>query len=346
MSPSRPGRAGKLIRGAGLVILSLALLCASVWGAGLLYFTDPFGAGARAATATLPVIVGFGVIVSLFVARWRRAGLVAAAVMVAILVACWSAIRPSNEREWHADVARLAYAEIRGDLVTVRNIRNFDYRTETDYTTRYYDRTFDLRKLDGVDLVAVYWMGPAIAHLFVTFGFGDEHLAVSIEARKERSESYSTLGGFFRQYELIYVVGDERDLIRLRSNYRNDPPEDVYLMRINAPIENGRRFFLDYIEAINSLHDRPRFYNTLLTNCTTNILLHSRVNEGHLAYSWKVLMSGYAPEYVYEAGRLDTSLPYPELMRRSRINDAARAADQASDFSRRIRAGLPGMELR
>ena len=137
--------------------------------------------------------------------------------------------------------------------MTVHNIRNFDYRTETDFTPRYYDRTFDLRKLDSVDLVSVYWMGPAIAHLFVTFDFGDDHLAISIEARKERTEGYSTLGGFFRQYELIYIVGDERDVIRLRTNYRKDPPEDVYLMRLKAPIENGRRFFLEYMND----HQRP-----------------------------------------------------------------------------------------
>jgi hypothetical protein len=141
-------------------------------------------------------------------------------------------------------------------------------------------------------------------------------------------------------------VGDERDVIRLRTNYRKDPTEDVYLMRINAPIENGRRFFLEYMNAINRLAAQPEFYNTLLTNCTTGILLHTRVNPGHLGYSWKILVSGYAPEYAYDAGRLDTSLPFSELMRRSRVNDAAHAADQAPDFSRRIRAGLPGMEAR
>jgi len=138
-------------------------------------------------------------------------------------------------------------------------------------------------------------------------------------------------------------VGDERDLIRLRTNYRKDPPEDVYLLRVKGPIENGRRFFLEYIDAINRLRAQPEFYNTLLTNCTTGILMNARVNPDHLAYSWKILVSGYAPEYVYETGRLDTSLPFRDFMRRSQINDAARAADSAPDFSRRIRAGLPGM---
>jgi hypothetical protein len=185
-------------------------------------------------------------------------------------------------------------------------------------------------------------MGPAIAHVFVSFGFGDDHVAVSVEARREEGEGYSSIQGFFKRFELIYVVGDERDLIRVRTNYRRDPPEDVYLYRVRAPVENIRRLFLEYVRAINELAERPRFYDTLTTNCTTTVALHTRVNPGHLPLSWKVLLSGHAAEYVYEEGRLDTSLPFAELQRRSRVNDAARAADQAPDFSRRIRAGLPG----
>jgi hypothetical protein len=191
-----------------------------------------------------------------------------------------------------------------------------------------------------VDLVAVYWMGPAIAHLFVTFGFGDQHLAISVEARKERSKAYGTLPGFFRQYELIYVVADERDVIRLRTNYRQSPPEDVYVFRVAGPRENSRRVFLDYVRAINDLRERPRFYNTLTTNCTTMIRAHAAVNHSAIPYSWKILFSGYAPEYAYEQGRLDRTLSFEELKRRSLVNARAQAADQAPDFSQRIRAGL------
>jgi hypothetical protein len=223
----------------------------------------------------------------------------------------------------------------------MRNVRNFDYRTETDFTPRYEDRTYDLRRLDRVDLVAVYWMGPAIAHLFLSFGFGDDYLAVSIEARKERGEGYSSLGGFFRQYELIYVVADERDVIRLRTNYRRDPPEDVYIYRAQGPPENARLVFLDYVRSINELAQRPAFYNTLTSNCTNVIYTHASVNPGHVPFSWKILLSGYAPEYIYDRGRLDRSLPFEELRRRSLVNAAAQAADQAPDFSRRIRAALP-----
>jgi hypothetical protein len=177
----------------------------------------------------------------------------------------------------------------------------------------------------------------------VSFGFvGDRYVAVSIETRKERGEAYSTIAGFFKQYELVYVVGDERDLIRVRTNYR-EPREDVYVYRVRAPRENLRRVFLDYLRELNALGDHPAFYNTLTTNCTTSILVHTRVNPGAPPFSWKVLLSGYLPEYTYELGRLDTSLPFDELRRRSRVNESAQAADRDPDFSRRIREGLPGM---
>jgi uncharacterized protein DUF4105 len=185
-------------------------------------------------------------------------------------------------------------------------------------------------------------MGDAIAHIIVSFGFAErDFVAVSIETRRERSEGYSNVRGFFRNYELYYVVADERDLIGLRARHRQNPPEDVYLFRTNAPRENVRRAFLDYMREINSLKERPQFYNTLTTNCTTGVLGHARVNAAAPTYSWKILLSGYTPLYVYENGRLDTTIPFDELKRRSRINEAARAAGDAPDFSVRIRAGVP-----
>ena len=336
-------RAGTLIL---LIVIGVAIAASSLWGTGMLFFAGPGGPTLRAALAIALVVVALLAIGALRWRRWRWRAVAVFAVVLALLGGWWNTMRPSNDRDWQPEVARLPEATIEGELVTVHNIRNFDYRTETDFTRRYYDRTFDLRRLDRMDLVAVYWMGPAIAHLFLTFGFSGDYLAISIEARKERGEGYSSLGGFFRQYELIYVVGDERDLIRLRTNYRKAPPETVYLFQVHGPIENGRRLFLDYVRAINDLRARPRFYNTLTTNCTNVIFLHTRVNPGHPPFSWKILLSGYAPEYAYETGRLDRSLPFEELRRRSQINAVARAAGQDPDFSRRIRAELPGTEPR
>jgi len=178
--------------------------------------------------------------------------------------------------------------------------------------------------------------------VLVSFGFADGHyLAISIEARKEKGEGYSSVQGFFRQYELYYVVADERDVIRLRTNYRHDPPEEVYLYRVRSSAGIRQRFFLEYLRKINALKEQAEFYNSLTTNFTSDIWLHSRVNPAHLPYSWKILLSGHVPEYLYENGLLDTSLPFEALERRSHINERAHAADQAEDFSQRIRAEQP-----
>ncbi|HUM14964.1 MAG TPA: DUF4105 domain-containing protein [Candidatus Nitrosotalea sp.] len=332
----------RLLIGTARWLVVLAALGITGWGALALAIVGPGGDTGRLVLAAVYGLAGLAAAIALVMRRGVRVALPVFAVALVAIGLWWNSLKPSNERDWQPEVAKLAYATINGDLVTVHNIRNFDYRTETDFTPAYYDKTFDVTKLDSVDLVAVYWMGPAIAHLLLSFGFGDDHLAISIEARKEKGEGYSSAKGFFRQYELYYVVADERDVIRVRTNYRKDPPEDVYIYRVVGPPENGRRVFLEYMRRLNRLREHPEFYNTLTTNCTTAILTNTRVNPESLPFTWKVLLSGYTPAYVYESGRLDRSLPFEELQRRSLVNAAGKAADQAPDFSRRIRAGLPG----
>jgi hypothetical protein len=330
--------------GRALIILLLSILLAAMtaWGALAIYYSNLPGEGLRTILAALFAFFGIALLIWYLFSTKRTRPCLTFFVVFLLLVAWWSTIPASQDRDWAPEYAKPAYATIKGDLVTIHNIRNFDYRTETDFTPRYYTKTLDLRQLDSVDVIASYWMGDAIAHIFLSFGFaGKDFIAISIETRRERHESYSTIAGFFKQYELFYVVADERDLIRLRTNYRKDPPENVYLYRTRAPAANARRLFLDYIREINSLAKNPDFYNALTTNCTTSILTHTRVNEGGLPLSWKVLLSGYIPQYLYEQSGIDTSLALEELKRRSHINAAAQAADDAPDFSQRIRAGLP-----
>ncbi len=319
----------------------LATAVATGWGALALFYLAPESPTVRAALAWGFAALGLLTLGALAAGRGRRVAALAFAAAFVLVLVVWGSATPSNDRDWQPEVAVLPYATFDGDLVSLHNIRNFDYRTETDFTPAYYDRAFDLRRLDRVDLIAVYWMGPAIAHLFVSFGFGDEHLPISIEVRKTRSKKYSTLAGLFRQYELYYVVADERDVVRVRTNYRKSPPEEVYVFRVVGSPENARRVFLDYMRDINTLREHPRFYNTVTTNCTTMILAHTTVNPGHLPYSWKTLLSGYTPEYAYDRGRLDGSLLFEELKRRGHINALAQAADKAPDFSQRIRVGMP-----
>ena len=248
-------------------------------------------------------------------------------------------LRPSNARDWQPDVARVATAEIQGDRVTVRNVRNFRYRSETDFDERWEERRLDLTGLDGLDIFFSYWGAPLIAHTIMSWSFADgQHLAISIETRKTKDQEYSTVAGFFRQYELIYVAADERDVIELRTNFRG---EDVYLYRLRTTQRAAKILLLDYLDEVNALAREPRWYNALLTNCTTAIRQRVIHSGGKMPLSWRLLANGYLPELLYERGSIDTTRTFPELKAMSRISDRARAAGSAEDFSARIRAGLP-----
>ena len=326
----------------GIAFLGLVVTGAMLWGALAIYYSPLPGEPLRLGLAAAFALGTLGAFVFL---RSRRRTLIGFAVAFAALLLWWTSIEPSNQRDWQTEVAVLPYATRDGDLVTLRNVRNFDYRTEQDFAARYDDRTFDLRELDAVDLIAVYWAGDAIAHIMISFGFAGDHVAMSIETRKEKGEAYSSIAGFFKQYELIYVVGDERDLIRVRTNYRR-PEEQVYLYRTRAPPESARRLFLEYVERINRLKEQPEFYNTLTTNCTTDVWFLVRALSDRFPLDWRVLLSGYFPAYAYDLGSLDTSLPFAALKAESLINAKAHAADPDPDFSQRIRAGLPRPPVR
>jgi len=327
-------RLGKLF---GVGLLGIIVTGMTLWGVGALSYAPlpaPLGHGLAAALGLAPAGAFLGL-------PHRRRTLLGFVLVWGVLVGGWRTITPSNDRDWQPDVAGLATATLDGERVTVHNLRNNAYRTDTDCTPRSYDKTFALRRLESMDLISSYWAGNAIAHLFVSFGFGgQDYVAISEETRKAQGEEYSTLAGFFKQYTLINVVADERDVIRVRTTYRQ-PHEQVYLYRLRLTPMEVRRLFLDYVQGINRLATHPTFSNTLTPTCTTTIWMPTRAVGGTARYTWHILFSGYAPAYVYERGRLDTSLPFAELKRLSLINARAQAAGAAPDVSQRIRAGLP-----
>ena len=327
------------LRMLGILLIACLLVGLTGWGTLAIHYGDSQTSTLQTVLASGFALAGLVALIGIWIKPWRRRVLTIYIVLFIIVLSWWFSITPSNDREWVVETAKLPYAVINEDQVTVHNIRNFSYRSETDFTLAYYDKTFDLTKLDSVDVFAVYWMGPAIAHTIISFGFGGEdYLAVSIEARKEQGEGYSTLKGFFRQYELIHIVADERDVIRLRTNFRNDPPEDVYRYSVQGPPELARQFFLSYLKAINEAKVQPSFYNTLLSNCTNVIWAHAHINPERVPFSWKVLASGYTPEYLYEMGKLDNSVPFAELRLQGYVNPVAQALGDIPDFSQRIRA--------
>lgn len=329
----------KLLIGMSLALLLIAI---STWGVLALYFGDSETGWLQIYLASAFGLFSFVALIGLLLSRWRYRWLLGHIAVFLLVLLWWLGISPSNDRDWQVDVSQLPFATLDGNKVTVHNIRNFEYRSEFDYTPAYYDKTFDIDKLNGVDLFAFYWMGPAIAHTILSFDFADQgSLAVSIETRKQRNEEYSTIKGFFRQYELIYIVADERDVIRLRTNYRHNPPEQGYVYKGLGSKANGQRLFLEYLRIINELHDNPSFYNTLLDNCTIAIWFRTMVNAEHLPFSWKILLSGYLPEYLYESKRIDHQLPFAALQQQAHINQRAQAADKAADFSKQIRLTSP-----
>jgi hypothetical protein len=251
----------------------------------------------------------------------------------------WLTLKPRQYRDWKPEVAQTAFATREGDLVTFHNVRNFNYRTEQMFSSRYETRQVDLRQLRAVDLFICYWGSPYMAHPIVSYDFGSEgRICFSIETRPVKGQAYSALGGLYRQFELIYIVADERDVVRVRTNYRKN--EDVYLYRLRA--KDPRKSFLEYVDTVNALHESPRWYNAVTENCTSAIR-QQRTADERFSWDWRMLVNGYVDQWLYERGAIDRSLPFAELKERSHINEKAHAADQAADFSERIRVGLPGM---
>ena len=323
------------------ILVAIPVLLVTLWWALALYFAAP---GPAVLQVVLAALFALGTVALLVWLRPFRLALGLWAVALAVVLFWWSTIRPSNEGDWQPDVARLPSAAIEGDKLIVHNLRNVDYRSETDYTVRYEDRTYDLSKLRGLDLFMIYWGSPLIAHTIMSWQFdGSPPLAISIETRKRVGQEYSTVGGFFKQYEIIYVVADERDVIRLRTNYRNDGQgEEVYLYRLKTPPPQARALLLEYVRSMNELVDHPEFYNALTDNCTTSIRrLVTHVVPNAPPFDWRLIANGYGDELMYERGNVETRMPFAELKARSRINAKAKAADQDPLFSLRIREGVP-----
>lgn len=312
-----------------------AALCAA-WAVGALYFDFPWG-GPFAAILFLVALLAIVIFV-----RGKLLKLTIVFGAFAVVVSWWLTLKPSNDRAWQPDVARTAWAEINGDEVTIHNVRNCDYRTATDFTPNWETRTVRFSQITGMDLAINYWGSPWIAHPIVSFQFSDGlPLCFSIETRKTIGQQYSTLEGFYRQYTLIYVVADERDCIRVRTNYRH---EDIYLYHTLASPAQARERFREYINALNALHEGPRWYNAITNNCTTSIRTQRAVNL-RARWDWRILLNGKADEMLYQDHAVATGgLSFAELKQRSLIDERARAADQNPDFSNIIRQGLPGSD--
>ena len=325
----------KVLRAIGTTVRWLILALLTLWALAALY-VDVRIAALRIPLTLIYALGIFTVLFKLKRSRWAAALCLAG---FCIVLAWWLTLKPSNDDDWQSDVDRTAWAEMDGDRVTIHNLRNCDYRTETDYANCWSDRTIYLSQIRAADLFLTNWGIRFASHPIVSFQFGDnQHVAFSIEARYKAGQEYSTILGFFRQYGLIFVAADERDVIRLRTNYRKD--EEVYMYRVHVQPEVARSMFLTYVSYLNKLKDHPEWYNELTRNCTTTLdrQLAADVNNPQ-PWNYQFILNGTLDELLYDRGRLVTGgLPFPELKQREHINAAAQAANHSPDFSALIRA--------
>jgi Domain of unknown function (DUF4105) len=323
-------------------LLATALIgLPAAWAALALWYQAPGGQVLKTVLVVLWIAFSLGMLVALWQGRAALGVLIFAAAFFAVLV-WWRQIAPTNDRPWPDDVARISTGAVEGSHVTLHNVRNFDWRSNEDYTQRWETRVYDLDKLNGVDMIMSYWDGEAIAHMLVSFGFEDgQHVAFSVEIRRDRTETYSELGGFFKRFELSIIAADERDVIRVRTNVRG---EDDYLYRIRMPLAAMRSLFLAYIGQANSLVSTPRFYNTITTNCTTLVYHMLKRIIGGLPMDYRVLLTGYLPAYVYKVGGLDPRYTLAQLRELGHITERAKSSGASDSFSADIRQGIPVIE--
>lgn len=316
-----------------IALASPFIALTALWACAAIWIDGPSSKGLAGGLAA-----GFVAIATAVFAVQRPLSKAAAlyALLFAATLGWWLSLAPSNDRDWLPEVAALPRVDIDGDRVTVHNVRNFEWRSESRFTEHWETRTYDLSQLRGIDFYLSYWGSPNIAHTVASWDFGDgKPLAISIETRKEVGEAYSAVLGFFRQFELYYVVADERDVIGVRTNHRN---ETVRRYRLQTPPDVARAILLDYLEEINRLAEEPRWYNAMTHNCTTTIRHHVRHVAPGNPFNWRILVNGHLDELGYMRGNIDNTLPFEEVRARADITERARAAGNAPDFSDRIRA--------
>src|SRR3984957_3395097 len=327
--------AASLMRFAATLLATLVIGFSAIWGAFALWYQAPGGQSFKTLSVLLWVVFALILLIALWQGRTALAVLAFAAAFGCLLI-WWQRIAPSNDRIWADDVAQMTAGTADGNRVTLRNVRNFEWRSDTDYTQRWETRAYDLERLNSVDMIMSYWTGPAIAHMLISFGFEDgEHVVFSVEIRREKRESFSEIGGFFKEFELSVSSADERDVIRVRTNVRG---EDDYHSRIRMRLAAMRSLFLSYTDEANTLVAKPRFYNTITVNCTMLVYHMMKRIVGYLPWSYRLLLTGYLPTYVYRVGGLD------QRRTLGRITLRARQADRSDAFSADIRRGIPRLD--
>ncbi|WP_245298386.1 DUF4105 domain-containing protein [Sinorhizobium sp. A49] len=321
-----------------VVQLAILVALAVAWASLALWYRLPASEFARGFAAGLFALFGIFTIAALF-GPWRYKAILTFTAGFAFILVWWITIKPVEDASWAPDVARQVTGEFNGDLLTLTNVRDFEWHSSTDFIERWTTRTYDMSKLRTVDLFMSYWAGPEIAHVIFSFGFeGGEQLPWSVEVRRRVGGAFSPLADLFKSNPLVIIAADERDVVGVRSNFRG---EDVQIYRLNVSPEQAGALLREYVADANALATTPLFYNSLTSNCTTTVVKMMRVVGGKVPFDWRLIVNGYLPEYAYDHGALDTSVPLAELRTVAHIDQRARADGLSPNFSMAIRVGVP-----
>ncbi|NVD39909.1 DUF4105 domain-containing protein [Ensifer sp. HO-A22] len=320
------------------VVLAAVIVLTAAWLSLALWYRLPIPQAGRGIAASVSAGFALVVVVALF-GRWRLPAVGAYLALFLGVLVWWSTIKPEANAAWAPDVARQVTGRINSDTLTLTNVRDFEWRSNIDFTERWTTRTYDLSRLQTVDMFMSYWSGPKIAHVMFSFGFeGGEQLAWSIEVRHREGGSFSPLADLFKNDPLVILAADERDVVGVRSNVRG---EDVQIYRLRATRQQARLLLLEYVADANALAAQPRWYNSLTTNCTTTVVKLMRVAGDQVPFDWRLIVNGYLPDYAYDRKAIDTSMPLTELRKIAQINERARAIGLTPGFSKAIREGVP-----
>ena len=330
-------------------LFSLFVLCSSLWLGLMLWVQQPWGKVGSMILIGLWIVFACVVLGIYFTRHLISRQVDTMLYLLAFLfsVLAYLSMQPRQDRDWNPEVARLLSYEQQGDRVTLHNVRNFDWQPDGHYTERWESRSFDLNQITGVNVITSYWMGPKIAHTLVSFDFANQKpLTFSIEIRKERNEAFSAIGGFFRKYELSLVASDEKDIVYTRSNIRG---EQVYFFPVKMPQAQAQALFKQYLHTADELAQEPKWYNTLSSNCTTLVFdMAQAISQQPLPSDYRLLASGYLPNYLYDLKALDQRWDLYTWYQRAHVNPRVRHAAQISsqEYSQRLRQGLPKPDSR
>ena len=318
------------------VVLFLGLVLAWVWGITALYLSGPEPHWLK---VLLACVFGMCLPAAFILTRSFIKGSLSCLAVFAVLLIWWQTLTPTLDKDWAPDVAQISHGMIEGNKLVMYNVRNFDYQSVSDFDQKWETRTYNLNNLKGLDIFLSYWASDHIAHTILSWDFGaDGHLAISIETRKDKTQQYSAVKGFFKQYEIAYIAADERDIIRLRTNFRK---ERVYLYRLEVPNNQVVNLLKDYLKEMNRLVAEPEFYDALTRNCTTTIKIHTdAINPGKPPpLDWRLLATGHVDELLYKRKNVSTALPFEELRKASRVNLQMQKGGREA-FSETMRAHL------